>query len=111
MAKGYWIARVDIKDEEPAKRYAAGNFSIYAKFGGRYLVRSQKFDVPEGSCRSRQIVVEFPDYASAQACYHSPETQRTEQGLFGCNPMLDPRFPWGEIERPIALRTGASAAI
>ena len=22
MAKGYWIARVDIKDEEPAKRYA-----------------------------------------------------------------------------------------
>jgi uncharacterized protein (DUF1330 family) len=79
MAKGYWIARVDIKDEEPAKRYAAGNFPIYAKFGGRYLVRSQKFDVPEGSSRSRQIVVEFPDYASALAYYHSPEYQANKK--------------------------------
>jgi uncharacterized protein (DUF1330 family) len=75
MAKGYWIVRVDIKDEEPVKRYAAGNHSIFKKFGGRYLVRSQKFEVPEGSSRSRQVVVEFPDYASALACYHSPEYQ------------------------------------
>ena len=48
---------------------------IFEKFGGRYLVRSPKFEVPEGSSRSRQIVVEFPSYASALGCYHSPEYQ------------------------------------
>ena len=79
MAKGYWIVRVDIQDEEPVKRYAAGNHSIFEKFGGRYLVRSQKFEVPEGSSRARQVVVEFPDYASALACYHSPEYQANKK--------------------------------
>ena len=65
MAKGYWIVQVDVQDEEPVKRYSAGNHPIFEKFGGRYLVRSQKFEIPEGSSRSRQVVVEFPDYASA----------------------------------------------
>ena len=79
MAKGYSIAQVDVKDEEAVKRYAAGNHSIFEKFGGRYLVRSQTFEIPEGSSRSRQVVVEFPDYASALACYHSPEYQTNKK--------------------------------
>ena len=54
MPKGYWIVRVDVKDEEPVKRYVAGNHPIFEKFGGRYLVRAQKFAVPEGSSRSLQ---------------------------------------------------------
>jgi uncharacterized protein (DUF1330 family) len=40
MAKGYWIVRVDVHNEEAVKRYAAGNHPIFDKFGGRYLVRS-----------------------------------------------------------------------
>ena len=75
MAKGYWIARVDVKDEEAMKPYAAANPAIFKKFGGRYLVRSNKREVPEGTSRSRHVVVEFPDYASALACYRSPEYQ------------------------------------
>ena len=47
MPKGYWIVRVDVKDEEPVKRYVAGNHPIFEKFGGRYLVRAQKFAVPK----------------------------------------------------------------
>ena len=27
MPKGYWIVRVDVKDEEPVKRYVAGKSS------------------------------------------------------------------------------------
>jgi uncharacterized protein (DUF1330 family) len=73
MAKGYWIVRVDVKNEEGTKAYAAASPAIYEKFGGRYLVRSNKCEVPEGTTRSRHVVVEFPDYASAVACYHSPE--------------------------------------
>ena len=79
MPKGYWIVRVDVKDEEPVKRYVAGNHPIFEKFGGRYLVRAQKFAVPEGSSRSLHVVIEFPDYASALACYDSPEYQTNKK--------------------------------
>jgi uncharacterized protein (DUF1330 family) len=79
MAKGYWIVQVDVKNEERVNQYAAGNLPIFEKFGGRYVVRGQKFEVPEGSSRSRQVVVEFPSYSSALACYHSPEYQTNKK--------------------------------
>jgi uncharacterized protein (DUF1330 family) len=75
MAKGYWIARVDVNNEDGFKPYADANQAIFKKFGGRYVVRGGKFDGVEGSSRSRNVVVEFADYATAQACHHSPEYQ------------------------------------
>ena len=75
MAKGYWIARVDVKNEEGYKPYVAANPAIFKKYGGRFLVRSGKFDAAEGSTRARNVVIEFPDYAAALACYRSPEYQ------------------------------------
>jgi uncharacterized protein (DUF1330 family) len=75
MAKGYWIARVDVNNEEGFKPYAVANAAIFKKFGGRYVVRGGRFDGMEGSSRSRNIVIEFPDYATAMACYRSPEYQ------------------------------------
>ena len=75
MAKGYWIGRVDVNNEDGFKPYGAANQPIFKKFGGRYLVRGGKFDVAEGHTRSRNVVVEFPDYAAALACYRSPEYQ------------------------------------
>jgi uncharacterized protein (DUF1330 family) len=79
MHRGYWIVRVDVQDEEPVSRYVAGNHPIFEKFGARVLVRTQKFEVPEGSSRSLHAVIEFPDYASALACYHSPEYQANKK--------------------------------
>jgi uncharacterized protein (DUF1330 family) len=75
MAKGYWIARVDVNNEDGFKPYAAANAAIFKKFGGRYVVRGGKFDGMEGSSRSRNVVIEFPDYATAIACHRSPEYQ------------------------------------
>ena len=75
MARGYWIARVDVKNGESYKPYAAANPAIFKKYGGRFLVRGGKFDVAEGSTRARNVVIEFPDYAAALACYRSPEYQ------------------------------------
>ena len=75
MAKGYWIARVDVRDEEGFKPYADANAAIFKKFGGRYVVRGGKFEGMEGSSRSRNVVIEFADYATAVACYRSPEYQ------------------------------------
>jgi uncharacterized protein (DUF1330 family) len=75
VAKGYWVARVDVTKEEGYKHYAAANPAIFKKFGGRFVVRAGKFEAVEGSSRSRNIVIEFPDYAAALACYRSPEYQ------------------------------------
>jgi hypothetical protein len=38
--------------------------------------RGGKYDVREGTTRSRNVVIEFPDYQAALACYDSPEYQR-----------------------------------
>ena len=75
MPKGYWIARVDVSDEDGYKPYAAANPAIFKKYGGRFVVRAGKFESMEGQSRSRNVVIEFPDYASALACYRSPEYQ------------------------------------
>jgi uncharacterized protein (DUF1330 family) len=75
MAKGYWIARVDVHDDDGYKPYAAANPAIFKKFGGRFVVRGGKFEAMEGKARSRNVVIEFPDYAAALACYRSPEYQ------------------------------------
>jgi uncharacterized protein (DUF1330 family) len=75
MAKGYWIAHVDVSNEESYKPYAAANPAIFKKFGGRFVVRAGKSETPEGQSRSRHVVIEFPDYASALACYRSDDYQ------------------------------------
>jgi uncharacterized protein (DUF1330 family) len=75
MAKGYWIARVDVHDDDGYKPYAAANPAIFKKFGGRFVVRGGKFEAMEGKARTRNVVIEFPDYAAALACYRSPAYQ------------------------------------
>lgn len=76
MAKGYWIARVDVSDPDAYKKYVEANAEAFAKFGARFLVRGGNFESVEGSPRSRNVVIEFPDYPTALACYRSPEYQR-----------------------------------
>ena len=74
-AKGYWIGRVDVHNTEGYKPYAAANPAIFKKFGGRFVVRGGTFRSVEGQSRTRNVVIEFPDYAAALACYNSPEYQ------------------------------------
>jgi len=74
MAKGYWIARVDVHDAEAYKAYVAANAAAFAKYGARFLVRGGRFDSVEGLSRARNIVLEFPSYDAAIACWNSPET-------------------------------------
>lgn len=75
MAKAYWIARVDVHDEDGYKPYSLANAAIFRKYGGRFLVRGGPFDAVEGQARSRNVVIEFADLATAKACYDSPEYQ------------------------------------
>ena len=75
MAKGYWIARVDVSDPEGYKAYVAANARPFKAYGARFLVRAGRFENPEGSSRSRNVVLEFPSYQAALDCWNSPEYQ------------------------------------
>ena len=76
MPKGYWIGRIDVKDEEGYKPYIAANGPIFKKFGAKLIVRGGPFECVEGTARSRNVVIEFPDYATAVACLDSDEYKR-----------------------------------
>lgn len=75
MPKGYWIAHVDVRDAEQYKAYVAANAQPLAEFGGRFLVRAGRAENPEGSARSRNVVIEFPSYQAALDCWNSPGYQ------------------------------------
>jgi uncharacterized protein (DUF1330 family) len=73
MAKGYWVASVDVNDPEGYKLYVAENAKAFRKYGARFLTRGGKAEAVEGKGRSRIVVLEFKDYETALACYRSPE--------------------------------------
>jgi uncharacterized protein (DUF1330 family) len=73
--KGYWIAHVDVTDPEGYKAYQAADMVPFGMYGARFLVRGGRSEVVEGRQRSRCVVIEFPSYDAALACYRSPEYQ------------------------------------
>jgi uncharacterized protein (DUF1330 family) len=73
MAKGYWIANVDVRDAEGYKTYVAALPDIFRKYDGRYTTRGGRTEVVEGKSRSRIVVIEFPSFEAAMTCYRSPE--------------------------------------
>jgi uncharacterized protein (DUF1330 family) len=76
MAKGYWIPHIDVSNPEGYKAYMAATPEAHRKYHGHVLVRGGTCEVVEGRGRSRNVLREFPDYATALACYRSPEYQR-----------------------------------
>ena len=75
MAKGYWIGRVDVHGAEGYQAYVKANGAVFAKYGARFLIRGGRFETVEGSARSRNVVIEFPSYEQALACWKSTEYQ------------------------------------
>lgn len=73
MPKGYWVASIEVTDPEGYKLYMAEVLNAFREYGARYLMRGGKSEVVEGSGRSRVVVLEFKDYATALACHRSPE--------------------------------------
>ena len=73
MAKGYWIARVDVYDLDAYKKYIENNAVAFKKFGAKLLIRGGKFELKEGMARARNVVIEFSSYQVALDCYNSPE--------------------------------------
>jgi len=76
MPKGYWIARVDIRDAERYKDYVAAAKIAFDKYGARILARGGAYEKVEGEGRARNVIIEFESLQAAHDCYHSPEYQR-----------------------------------
>ena len=75
MTKGYWVAHVDVQDPTAYEAYRQANAVAFAKYGARFLVRGGDHEIREGQMKSRTVVIEFPSYDAAKACYDSPEYQ------------------------------------
>jgi uncharacterized protein (DUF1330 family) len=78
-AKGYWIGHIDVTNAEGYKAYTVADMAPFGKFGGRFLVRGGGRELPEGHLRSRSVLLEFPSYAAALACYRSPDYQAAKK--------------------------------
>ena len=78
MPKGYWIARVDVKNPDAYKKYVEGTAVAFEKYGARFLARGGRTQALEGVARARNVVTEFDSLEQAVACYNSPEYQRAK---------------------------------
>ena len=71
----YWIAHVEVTDAARYGEYARRATGAIKGHGGRFLARAGAYKQLEGNDRARNVLVEFPDLATAEACYNSPEYQ------------------------------------
>lgn len=75
MAKGYWIARVDVRDAERYKDYISTAKPAFERYSAVFLARGGKTEAVEGVSRARNVIIEFPSLQDALDCYNSPEYQ------------------------------------
>jgi uncharacterized protein (DUF1330 family) len=72
----YWVARARIDDPAQYKKYTDLVPAIIARHGGKVLARGGKFRVMEGPDTFRRfVVIEFPTFEQAVACFESQEYQ------------------------------------
>jgi uncharacterized protein (DUF1330 family) len=79
MPKGYIIANVTVRDAEAYKEYIRRDTPIFAKYGANILVRGGQVGATEGDVLERTVVLEFPDFETALACYKDAEYQEVAE--------------------------------
>ena len=72
----YLIANVDVHDPDAYQDYRSRTGAIVERHGGRFIVRGGDVHHLEGEpWTKRLVIIQFPDLASAQGFYDSPEYQ------------------------------------
>ena len=70
----YFVALVDIKDEEKFRAYQGVASDVFATYGAKFLTRGGSHSVFEGPEETRTcVLVEFPSVEKATAFWNSPE--------------------------------------
>ena len=72
----YWVARAKIIDPTTYKKYTDRVPQIISRYGGKILARGGRYRIMEGpESFQRFVVIEFPTFEEAVACFESPEYQ------------------------------------
>ena len=72
----YWIARANITDPTTYKKYTDRVPEIISRYGGKVLARGGRYQIMAGPENfQRFVVIEFPTFERAVACFESPEYQ------------------------------------
>jgi uncharacterized protein (DUF1330 family) len=70
----YWVARSKIDDPVEYKKYTDRVPALIARYGGKVLARGGKYRIMEGpETFHRFVVIEFPSFDQAVACFESQE--------------------------------------
>jgi uncharacterized protein (DUF1330 family) len=77
--KAYWIGRIRITDQAAYAEYVKRGVPAIEMHGGRILARGGKYVTLEGTEIPRNVVIEFPSFDKAVACYRSKEYQEAWQ--------------------------------
>ncbi|RPD94662.1 DUF1330 domain-containing protein [Candidatus Pantoea deserta] len=72
----YWIAHVTVHDAAQYQRYMDLAPAAFKQFNARFLARGGEATTLEGNVFQKHVLIEFDDYQSALACYHSEAYQR-----------------------------------
>ena len=75
MAKGYWVACVNVKNQNEFKKYVDLAGAAINLYGGKFLVRGGKVLNIEGKQYERIVVSVFDSPKIAKECYESKEYQ------------------------------------
>ncbi len=76
MAKGYFIAEIDVQDAQRYAQYTAQTPAAIARHGGKFVVRGGAMEAVEGQPpQGRVVVVEFPSLEAARTFYQSEDYQ------------------------------------
>ena len=75
MASGYWIACVNVKNQDKFNKYVDLAGPAVHLHGGKFLVRGGKVLNIEGKQYERIVVSVFDSTEKAEECYNSKEYQ------------------------------------
>lgn len=71
----YWIAHVDVQDEEKYGEYIKVASVVIPEHGGEFIARGGRFVQFEGKARTRNVMARFPSVEAAEAAYNDPRYQ------------------------------------
>ncbi len=77
--KGYWVAHVTVTDADQYQQYIEGSAIAFKKYDAKILARGGRHTNLEGDGHARNVIIEFPSYETALACYNSPEYQAAKE--------------------------------
>lgn len=72
---GYWMIRSTVTNKDAFTDYAAIANPVLTKHGGRFISFGSRHETREGTDIPRNVIVEFPTYEDAVACYDDPDYQ------------------------------------